>query len=122
MYRESLITIPKADNDGVPLNGVMKSAQAFLIDAFGGCTVSEAFGSWRNADGVVMSEPVWQLVTAYEPDANNDATLHTLATNVGKLARQQAVYVRYASGDVEIIDTAHNAPLALHSTQVQEAA
>ena len=103
--REAKIIAPLRDNDGLSLAHQIALAQSELVKAFGGCTRSLAVGSWCAPDGTLMTEDVCQLVAACEPGRWADATLGAIAQRFGVAARQLAVYVRYASGDVEIIDT-----------------
>ena len=109
--REALIICPRHDNEGNTLEGLRAMAVAALVTAFGGCTVQEAFGHWADATGRVVSEPVWQLVTACVHSDDTADTLRSVAEMIGKLGRQWAVYVRLADGSVEIIDTAAAAGL-----------
>jgi hypothetical protein len=76
-----------------------------MIDAFGGCTVREAQGYWMH-EGKLFNEPVIELVSAYAPSEFNDATLREIATQAGHAGKQLAIYTRFASGEVELIDTA----------------
>jgi hypothetical protein len=105
MLRESLITVPVNDNDGHSLAAVSEAAQMQLAHAFNGVTTIAACGKWIDAKGKIFAEPVTQLITAYEPAPRNDAILRGIARDIGREAKQFAVYVRYASGDVEILDT-----------------
>jgi hypothetical protein len=107
--REGLLIVPQRDNDGKSLQHVRHYAELALAKSFGGVTVSNAKGSWVSPSGELVTEPVWQLVAAYEPTAQNDAKLDSVARYVGHEGRQQAVYVRHASGEVSIIDTAAGA-------------
>ncbi|UDL89830.1 hypothetical protein LGH82_33155 [Mesorhizobium sp. PAMC28654] len=103
--REALMIIPKADNHGHDLSNVRKATLTRMIDAFGGCTVRDAEGYWLD-NGKLYQEPVTELVSAYTPTDFNDATLREIATQAGHDAKQLAVYVRFASGEVELINTA----------------
>lgn len=103
--REALIILPKADNHGHDLAKVREATLTRMIDAFGGCTVREAQGYWMH-DGKLFNEPVTELVSAYAPSEFNDATLREIATHAGHDGKQLAVYTRFASGEVELIDTA----------------
>lgn len=96
---------PQHDNAGKSLQHVEAYAIKALVAAFGGVTVDHAKGHWRDASGAVVSEPVWRLITAYEPSAANDAKLASVARYIGAEGNQEAVYVRFASGDVEIVET-----------------
>ena len=103
--REALIILPKADNHGHDLTQVRNATLTRMIDAFGGCTVRDAQGYWVDK-GKLYNEPVTELVSAYAPTEFNDQTLREIATHAGHDAKQLAVYVRFASGEVELIDTA----------------
>lgn len=111
MYREAMIICPINDNDGVTLVDTINDTSRALAEAFGGCTMVDAMGVWKARPGVFQREPVKQLIAAYEPNRTNDAKLRKLAVKFGCEAWQEAMYVRYASGDVEIIDM-HNMPAA----------
>lgn len=103
--REGLITVPKCDNNGKPLDLLIEWAMETLAKRFGGVTAVEARGSWVGPDGKFYNEPVIQLITAYDPDnRSDDSFLAGLAVNAGIAANQLAMYVRYASGEVEIIE------------------
>jgi len=105
--REGLVICPKFDNNGNPLETLKDAAVRDMIAAFGGCTIREAQGAWVNPDGKLFVEPVWELVSAYDPDSlAGDAALTDIAKRIGTEGRQEAVYLRYASGDVEIVSMA----------------
>lgn len=101
--REGLIILPQADNSGNSLETLGNDLAASIGRAFGGCTVTEGRGIWVDI-GEVYDEPVWQFTVAYSPSAENDRQLRRLAENYGLAAKQLTVYVRFASGTVEIID------------------
>jgi len=100
--REGMVICPR----GRKYHAVMMQARDQLIDAFGGCTITASVGSWRGATGQVITEPVWQLVVAYNPFYKvSRLPMERVAQFIGREAKQQAVYVRYANGHVEIIPT-----------------
>jgi hypothetical protein len=106
-----MIVCPKADNAGVCLKSVRDVALGYLVDKFGGATVRDAVGIWRDPKtGHLHNEPVWELVSAYEPSQASHNVLQGVAQWLGEAGRQEAVYVRFASGDVEIVDTRRTAP------------
>lgn len=105
MMREGMVVCPQHDNARRSLQHVKHYAEIALSRAFGGVTAIAAKGSWVNAQGELIQEPVWQLVSAYEPSQANDETLAKVARYIGGEGKQDAVYVRYASGDVDILDT-----------------
>lgn len=100
--REGLINVPKFDNDGNSLDHVVTDAVESLATLFGGVTVVEAMGSWFH-EGKLYREPIMQIMTAYTPSKENDKLLRTVAATIGVKAKQIAMYVRLASGEVEII-------------------
>jgi len=105
--REALIVCPKNDNDGRPLPLVKKRAVRFLADTFGGCTVREAEGAWINPDtGDVQQEPVWEFTVACHDTVTVRSLLHSIAVEIGLQADQHSMYLRYPSGNVEIIEIA----------------
>lgn len=104
--REGMVICPKKDNAGHPLPHVRRKAIEMMVRAFGGCTSRDAIGHWRDGAGEVLTEPVVELVSAYEPGPNGNASLRQVARWIGEAAKQQAVYIRTADGEAELIDTA----------------
>lgn len=109
---EGLIIVPQADNDGNSLELVKRDVMGRLINAFGGCRVTSAEGAWADSDGTLYVEPVSEITTAYEPNDYNDQRLRLIALESGIAGKQIAVYVRYASGKVEILQIEANAKAA----------
>lgn len=105
MAREGMIAIPQNGNNGHSLDGLRKQIIAALISSFGGATAVNAMGYWQSPNGELFQEPITQLVSAYEPTPENDSKLKAIAERIGKDGSQLAVYVRYASGNVEILNT-----------------
>lgn len=102
--RESLLVVPTHDNNGVPLgNEILKTAKR-LAKQFGGVTSVRANGMWIDpATGNLYDEEIVQLFSAYdETKPQNDACLAEIADWTRANARQLAIYVRYASGNVEV--------------------
>lgn len=107
--RESMIIVPKTGNNGENLAAVISATADALTCRFGGCTIRDATGCWRDKAGKLYMEPVAECVAACEANAESNAVLRELAQRVGHDAKQLAIYVRYPSGDVDIIDTAPQA-------------
>jgi hypothetical protein len=104
--REALLICPTHDNSGRNLAEVRDQVAETICKEFGGCRIRNAEGTWRNDNGRVFREPVWEIVAAYdELDGGNDAIMRNLAVEVAMKGKQEAIYVRFASGAVEIIDT-----------------
>lgn len=103
--REGMIIVPKYGNDGAPLMALVDECIQSMADAFGGVTVREAHGAWRDKAGKMHAEPVFELVSAYDPESlADDAALTDVARTVADKGNQLAVYIRYASGEVEIVE------------------
>lgn len=103
--REALIICPKNDNNGNPLPHIKRKAVRFLSDNFGGCTVREAEGAWVNPDtDDVQEEPVWELTVACSDTDSVRSLLRSIAVEIGVQADQHSMYIRYPSGDVEIVE------------------
>lgn len=104
--REAKIIVPVNDNTGALIPSVTMYARDALIDAFGGCTIREAEGCWFDRDaGELYCEPVRELIVACDPMIESVSALRRIAREVGRRAKQQSVYVRFASGDVELVET-----------------
>jgi hypothetical protein len=103
--REAMIIVPQFDNDHAPLKHVRAVVAKRLMAAFGGCTIRTAHGSWLDSKGHAVIEPVWEIVAACEDTPANVHALRATAIDAGHMGKQEAVYCRFPSGDVEIIDT-----------------
>lgn len=110
--REALIILPQFDNDKHSLKHVRARLSKSLMHAFGGCTIRTAHGSWLDGHGHPVIEPVWEIVAACDDTPANAAAIRALAIDAGHEGKQEAVYCRLPSGDVEIIDTSPKAALA----------
>lgn len=102
--REARIILPRFDNDDVALTEVHTWLRRQLAGAFNGFTAADADGYWLGEKYTVYSERVTFYDVAMAPTGSNDLILRNVARVCGIMAKQQAVYVRYASGDVDIID------------------
>ena len=103
--KEARIILPKADNNGQSLEFMHKSLATMLCKAFGGATATDSHGMWVSPEGKLYDEPGTAYDVAMEDTAENAATMREIAFRFGRLAKQEAMYLRYASGKVEIVDT-----------------
>ncbi len=111
MLKEGLIVCPKKTNEGKDLWRTSELLERKLLESFGGCTRSNATGSWIDPEsGELYREPVWQFATAYEDTEENHATLITLGNMLTQLAEQVAVYVRLCNGEVIFCDGREQSP------------
>jgi hypothetical protein len=105
--REGMILCPVNGNDGAPLGDVLDWVGRRLLSRFHGMTVDDVQGYWDTGNGTQV-EDVRRFTVAYDAkDLEGDVTLTAIARQYGYEAKQDAVYVRYASGDVVILQTRH---------------
>ncbi|MBB4039094.1 hypothetical protein GGR34_000729 [Microvirga flocculans] len=102
--REARIIVPLKDNDGNDLTAVHTFAKHALCRKFGGFTATPISGGWMDDDGTFYEDHSIAYDIAMVPDRQDDV-LRDLVLELGVMARQLAMYCRYASGTVEIIDT-----------------
>lgn len=102
--REAQITLPTTD---VPRR-VHADLQSAIVARFGGFTRTTGQGSWQDPapGGRFYKDDVALYAVAMEPTPANDEALDDIAVAAGASARQVAVYVRHASGEVVILDVA----------------
>lgn len=62
---------------------------------YGGCTIIETYGAWKDASGQIVREKGWSIIVLLSPEHEKDAQFH--ADNIGLFVRdtldQSAVYV-----------------------------
>lgn len=103
--REARIILPKADNAGNDMALAHADLARTLCQTFGGATANQTRGMWVSPEGKLYDEPGIAYDVAMEDTADNDKALRSIAVRFGERCGQEAMYVRYASGEVEIVDT-----------------
>ena len=111
--REARIILPKLDNNGNDLAFAHVALARDLCQAFGGATACDTRGMWVGYDGTLYDEPGTAYDVAMDATEENARALRNLAVRYGHLCGQEAMYVRYACGKVEIVDTRHEAATAV---------
>lgn len=101
MLKEAQIIVPADPRYALQVGGLI----AALVREFGGVTETSGFGYWLNSAGVSVNEPVRIFTVACEPHAS-ETWFRWQAERFGRDCDQEAVYVRFPDGTVEIIDTA----------------
>jgi len=94
---------PQRDNDGREIEGALTSLEKALCHYFGGFTRLESYGGWFDG-GKVVREAVYVYDVACDLTNDTAVKLRHLAVALLRDARQQAVYLRYPSGYVEIVE------------------
>ena len=101
--REARIILPTIGNDGSDLTDCHAALQSTLCATFGGFTVTQGQGGWRDGSTVYM-DSVAVYDVASDATEENRAKLESLALFYGHMASQHCVYVRHAAGDVVMVD------------------
>ena len=102
--REARLIVPLFDNRGASLTDTLVKVEHRLTAVFGGCTVIRSvFGSWVDNGGKVFREPVYVFDVAVQDTHANRETLRAIAVFAAVHGRQQSVYLRLPSGDVEFV-------------------
>ena len=103
MLTEATIIVPRATNDGLMKPNVLEWAIHQAIDFFGGVSVHEVRGYWRDDDQLYIDHND-VLTIACEHNADSMNKLRFIAAMVQRKMEQECVYIRYASGEVEFYD------------------
>jgi hypothetical protein len=101
------INLPVSDNEGRPLDIQHEDLADTLCAVFGGCTVTDGVGMWKDG-GKLYREPV----RVYQVATPNPADYHIvreIARKAGIAADQLAVFFAF-DGKPEILDLRHEAP------------
>ncbi len=107
--KEAKIILPQNDNDGNDLSAVHQKFGTALVEKFGGATVTFGLlGLWRDPEGKTVSEPVAEYLVAMNDDAQSREHLREIALRLGHEAKQKAIYIRHANGDVNFINIPAN--------------
>lgn len=97
--------LPLDYNDKTPVeSSVIKGIIRDLTIKFGGCSVgSEGMGYWKDPkDGMIYDDRNVMVTIAVSDDEIQEAKDAIVA--IGKLLKQEAMYVRIASTEIEILD------------------
>lgn len=100
MLKEARIVMPSPAGDGMD----HESLRTAIVAAFGGYTCTTGVGAWRPADSdttIVDKVAIYDVAIEAERDASWDM-LFQIAMQAGRDLKQEAVYIRYPDGAVEI--------------------
>lgn len=99
--REALVIVPSYTPTGRSTWDARKAFGIALAATFGGYTKAKAFGADPTTP---KGEQVWLYTVAMDDTADNATKLARLSLAVWNATEQQFGYVRFASGDVELVD------------------
>lgn len=107
---EVRMILPKAsigitERDMDMMHGVLVD---ILVDEWGGVTVTEGHGYWRDADGAVTAEPVVIYDVAIANEHEDWNNFRDIAVVTAGHMRQKAVYVRDGRNRATVIDIERN--------------
>lgn len=98
--REARIIVPNKPEH----HHVARELRHKLAHSFGGYTETIGYGGWVDPRGELIAEAVIVYDVAMADTAENVTAIRALADHVRVAARQQAVYLRLPSGNVEFIE------------------
>ena len=101
--KEARLIVPAASSEGKLLRPILDQIRQDLLKEFGGYTETLGQGAWQDDTGARFIEPVHTFDIAMEETGANYIILCKLARRICETAKQQAVYVRLASGEVTFI-------------------
>ena len=101
MLKEGRLIVP---TDPPNADTVLKWVRDYLVAEFGGYTETKGFGGWMGKDGVCQ-EPVRIFDVAYKTGLDavtGNVQLRIIADHVKINLQQEAVYVRFNDGSVNL--------------------
>jgi hypothetical protein len=101
--REARIILPFAENGGKDITFAHETLARELASTFGGFTAFNVQGGWVNGEGKLYLDAGRAYDVAMADTEENAAKLRGIARGIGKLTHQEAVYLRYANGEVDIL-------------------
>lgn len=100
--REARIIAPLSGNSGEYLGAAHFDLCQSLLDTFQGYTQTEARGGWRNLGTTIVEPVICYDVACVDTDGARVA-LRNIAEIFKRQAKQECVYVRFPTGDVELV-------------------
>ena len=101
-YGEMQVIVATRDNAGKTMTAAHDALATSLVDDYGGLTVTEGIGYWRN-EGVVQKEPV----TIYLVAVDSYPAIHKVVDKVRAFldsTDQKSAYVRSPAGEVVFVE------------------
>jgi hypothetical protein len=102
MLKEATVILP----DNAEYDAHLLTFQHELATIFGGYTVTKGEGGWVSPRGDHVRDLVRVYTVAMADSEANADVLEEIALRYGRQLGQEAVYIRFPNGNVDIIDTA----------------
>lgn len=111
---EATITLPlfgnkQEDHEGM---GLIQKVEMMILSTFGGFTRTQGQGQWMNPEGHVYVDDVLVYTIAHDWQGYKAGALTELAKHACVVLKQECIYVRYAHGEVHLIQHPHPVGLA----------
>src|ERR1700757_3209697 len=104
--RCAYLILPTTSNDEVDQTDTHAALQSALCDYFGGFTMTQGKGGWRNpANARVYMDSVATYAIAMTESGDNESRLESIARFYGHMAGQVCVMLAHASGRVVFVDS-----------------
>lgn len=101
--RIAFIVLPLTDNNGLPVKRAHELLRNEIIDAFGGLTMVNVSGMWKNDAGTTFVDDSIRYEFACEDLPSTQRTINDMATRAGFHAAQEAMFVQYPDGEVAFL-------------------
>lgn len=99
--KEARIILPDMNAEQ---QAALYEVQKHIVAAFGGCTVTSGYGYWVDPKTTLNIGEVVKLVdVAYIPSIEADNKLYDIANAFRIDCKQEAVYLRYGNGNVQLV-------------------
>ena len=104
MIREARFILPAFLPDGQQsAHHVVSDAVDKLVERFGGATVANAYGYWKNPENSqTVAERVFTVDVSMDDSEDARNAFIAIATHAAIQAQQHSVYLRFPSGEVRI--------------------
>ena len=101
---EAKFVLPIATPSGRDLTGLHDALEIELCQVFGGFHAERVRGGWKSPEGNLQIETCFAYTVAMPSTNETGARLRAIAVHYARLAEQQAYYLRFANGEVEIVN------------------
>lgn len=101
--RIASIILPNTDNNGMPQKRAHEYLRNTILATFGGVTMSDVRGMWKNDEGTTFVDDSIRYEFACPDQPSTNHTIGEVAIIAGRMAGQDAMFVTYPNGEVAIL-------------------